>query len=204
MSDKDQSGAENQTGTPQTDVITSELGQRIRSARKRRRISLAAFAEATGYSVGFLSQIETGAALPSLSALAAIASTTATDVRDLLDITPGASLTLTRSSDAPVLTLGSASGSRFRLFSARGTRATFSAMIEEAPQAALSETFQFQGERFVLMLDGTLTITLPASGGTCHLQAGDALHYRAATPHQRSVDDQDGAVMFWLTYPAII
>ncbi|MEU5845077.1 cupin domain-containing protein [Saccharopolyspora shandongensis] len=68
----------------------------------------------------------------------------------------------------------------------------------------MSETFQFQGERFVLMLDGTLTLTLPTNGETLHLKAGDSLHYRASSPHRRSVDDDDGASMLWLTFPAIL
>src|SRR5690606_34935712 len=50
-----------------------KVGQKIREARKRRRLTLQRVAEATGLSIGFLSQVERDITTPSLSSLVTIA-----------------------------------------------------------------------------------------------------------------------------------
>ncbi|MBN9059980.1 MAG: helix-turn-helix transcriptional regulator, partial [Rhizobiales bacterium] len=50
-----------------------KVGLKIRDARKQRRLTLQRVAEATGLSIGFLSQVERDITTPSLSSLVTIA-----------------------------------------------------------------------------------------------------------------------------------
>ena len=59
---------------------TKMVGQRIRQIRKSKQLTLQDIAEKTGFSAGFLSQVERGTTDPSLSALRKIS--------DALEVTP--------------------------------------------------------------------------------------------------------------------
>ncbi len=61
------------------------MALRIRELRKQRSLTIDQLADMTGYSRGFISQIETGKRIPSGRTLVAIAQALATDVPNLYD-----------------------------------------------------------------------------------------------------------------------
>ena len=62
------------------DAVLANVGKRLRALRRARRQTLEHIAKDTGYTAGYLSQIETGEAIPSLAALAAISAALGADI----------------------------------------------------------------------------------------------------------------------------
>src|SRR4249919_90310 len=62
------------------DAVVRNLGKRLRAMRRAQSRTLDDLATDTGFTTGYLSQIETGEAIPSLAALAAIAAALGTDM----------------------------------------------------------------------------------------------------------------------------
>ena len=62
------------------ELIAEGVGRRLRALRQARGMTLAELATDTGFTAGYLSQIETGAAVPALSALADLAASLGADI----------------------------------------------------------------------------------------------------------------------------
>lgn len=88
------------------DVVIRDLGKRLREFRHARRRTLEEVADDTGLTPGYLSQIETGEAVPSLSALAAIAASMGTDMTAFFPFTAAPA------SGSPAREIPTACGSR--------------------------------------------------------------------------------------------
>jgi transcriptional regulator with XRE-family HTH domain len=84
------------------EVELAELGRRI-----------ADLAEATGYTTSYLSQIERGVSIPSLTALATVASALGVEMMALLQDSPGPTVTVTRAGEGDEIRL--TSGAVFRV-----------------------------------------------------------------------------------------
>jgi transcriptional regulator with XRE-family HTH domain len=79
-----QAGLDAQQVSRNKRVIALEIGPRLRTARKSRKISVRALAQRTGFSPSFLSQVELGQSSPSLASLQRICEALEVDLPDLL------------------------------------------------------------------------------------------------------------------------
>jgi transcriptional regulator with XRE-family HTH domain len=82
---KSPSGDGISTATLQSDFSQSELGERLRAARRLGRMTLQDLSRASGYSITHLSQVERGHACPTVGALDRIARALGRDVRAFLE-----------------------------------------------------------------------------------------------------------------------
>lgn len=157
-----------------------KVGLKIREARKQRRLTLQRVAEATGLSIGFLSQVERDITTPSLSSLVTIAK--------VLDLPVSAFLHQPEIPNAVSRRQGRATyGIDPAWISYERLSTTFPGQMLNAvkmnvPPRYLSETTSHEGEEIVYVLSGTIRYVI--DGTNFDLQAGDTLHFSAQRPHQ--------------------
>lgn len=162
-----------------TDTSAPAIGPLMRRRRKALGLTLRAASEAAGLSTGYLSQVETGKAVPTLGTLAQIA-------RAL-----GVGLDYFVTESRPVDALSRAENRR--RFSVPGSPVEYEAISADYPGSNLvsyilhipegyeSEVASHEGEEIIVILDGIIDQML--GGEHMRLTPGDSLHYDGATPH---------------------
>lgn len=139
------------------------LGGRLRRQRRSLALTLADVAGAADVSTSYLSSIETGAAVPSLSVLARLARAVGLTLAEVLRGSATEGVTTGRIDAAGDDTL-TPEGSRLEVIRLRAEPGTGG----EAPIAFAG------GDLFVYVVGGTLTLTV--DGETTGLEPGDAVH----------------------------
>jgi len=156
------------------------IGDKIREARKARRLTLQRVADATGLSIGFLSQVERDITTPSLSSLVTIARALDVPVNALLQ-PPEIPSGITRREGRTIYSLHPDWVSYERL-SSNFPGQSLSAVKMNIPPNYLSETSTHEGEEIVYVLSGTVRYVI--EGTIYELHAGDSLHFSSHRPHK--------------------
>lgn len=182
-----------QPASPVTDRRLPAIGPLIRQRRKARGLTLRALCDRAGVSPGYLSQVETGKAVPTLGTLAQVA--------QALEV----GLDYFVAEQRPVDAVSRASG-RER-FSIPGSALAYEAVSADYPGSEMtsyvihvppgyaSETSAHEGEELVFVLDGTIEQFL--GGERIPLRKGDCLHYAGTVPHAWSNPGQQAARLLW-------
>ena len=134
------------------------IGPAIRKRRKQLKLTLQAFSDKSGVSVGYLSQVERDNATPSLGTLAQISA--ALDVG--LDYFISASKPsdgLTHANKRPLFALDDSS-LRYEALGADFPGSEMSSYILHIPAGYVSETVSHEGEEIIFVLDGEIQQTL--------------------------------------------
>lgn len=182
---------------PQTaerpDTAAPAVGPLMRRRRKALHLTLRDTAEAAGLSTGYLSQVETGKAVPTLGTLAQIATAL------------GVGLDYFVAEVRPVDALSRAEGRR--RFSVPGSPVEYEAVSADYPGSSLvsyllhvppgyrSEMAVHEGEEVIFIIDGIIEQTL--GGEVMRMHPGDSLHYDGATPHAWANPGPDTARVLW-------
>lgn len=184
--------AENRALNPsrQTPAV---LGPRIRGRRRKLSLTLKTVAELSGLSVGYLSQVETDKAVPSLGTLAQIAQALDVDL-DYFITTPRAATALSRASERAQFSLPGSAMS-YEAISNDYPGSELSSFIMMVPPGYESEVATHEGEEIVMVLEGEIEQTLGTE--TLTMGAGDALHYSGATPHSWANRSDTPARLIW-------
>jgi len=164
--------------SPGGSALGPSLGRAIREARTARKLSMRALASASDISQPFLSQIESGQSLPSISTLYRIANVLGISPAGLLpsEPEPGA-VSLTRAADAAWVPIAETEGAgRMREIAAVPTR--FSEHIVE-PGEHMGDWFRSDGEQTVYVVEGTVTVEIEGRG-SWDLGPGDAITHPGA------------------------
>jgi transcriptional regulator with XRE-family HTH domain len=192
-------------------VAVLHIGERIRTERARRGISLRGLARSVGLSPSLISQIETGKCQPSVSTLYAI--TTALGVSVAAVLGEAAGLPHPGHPDrspapaapaGPVACPGQREVLEFdsgvtweRLGHAPGSRADF-LLVSYAPGGCSSPAgrlMQHPGTEYGYLIQGELVVIL---GSRSHrLVPGDAVSFASATPHSYRNEGTVPAVGVW-------
>jgi transcriptional regulator with XRE-family HTH domain len=184
------------------DAVLGNVGKRLRALRRARKLTLDELARDTGYTTGYLSQIETGEAVPSLAALAAISASLGADITAFFPLEASPGVRVSRAGDPDKLRIAPNSREEYVVLSARGANATFTALISRYyPGDSVGRYSQF-GERFALVLSGEVRFNLDGQEQT--LGAGDFLHYTSHPEHSVDVLSSKPAEILWLVLPAMI
>jgi transcriptional regulator with XRE-family HTH domain len=179
--------------------LASDVGRRLRSARRRRGLTLATLATSAGMSESFLSQLErglTGASLDSLQRL-----TQALDIRvgDLFDTDDVHSPRVLHADARPVLELWHL-GSK-TLLTPRWAEQLEVLICRLEPDGATGEEPYTHGDsdEMFLVLEGVVDLEL--DGELHRMTAGDSITYRSSVPH-RVINRGDGdAEGLWAISP---
>jgi transcriptional regulator with XRE-family HTH domain len=189
---------------PVTEVSTrpleTELGERLRSIRHRRRATLRAVAERAEISESFLSQIERGRAAASIATLQRIAGALGVSVADLFE--PGGDRgepRVLRRDRRPTLAFGVLS--RKFLLTPRPLESleVFIAELDVGGATAEEPYSHGDSEELVVCLDGEIERQLGEE--THELGRGDSIFYRSSVPHRVVNAGEDVAEVMWVISP---
>lgn len=187
------------------DVELRAVGQNLAGLRAARGLSLAALAALTGYTGSYLSQVERGESVPSLSGLASVAAALGVEMATLFEQAAGPRIHVSRADDRLGLRTGpSDSGEpshRYTVLGAHGNEGAYTALIHHLPQGEPPIRIRHFGERFMLVLAGTVRLTLV--GETYDLGPDEWLHYASHAEHTFEVTSNTEAAVLWIVSPAI-
>lgn len=154
--------------------------RRLREQRQQRNLSLRQAAELTGLSASFISGIERGLANPSVAALQKLTAAYGVTIVDLMETDVAPRGRLVRVAD------------RQRYAAAAGVvmeQLNFGDHVMEMhlftvePGAGSGGTYQHEGEEFILMLEGTLHVSIDAIEQYV-LRPGDVLYFESLHRHE--------------------
>jgi transcriptional regulator with XRE-family HTH domain len=159
----------------------SSFGSRLRELRLQRGLTLQELAVQSGLSRAFLSRLESGGRQASISAALTLSKIFRVSLASLFEAPAPATLcTIIRASDAVEK---SANGLKYaplseadRFFNVRPMR------VKVSPSRRGSEHYHHDGEEWVYVLRGKLTLSL--AGNTYDLDEGDAAHFESRLPHR--------------------
>lgn len=184
------------------DVDPGRLGVEIRDVRKARGMTLSQVAEATRLSVGHLSEIERGLAMPSVTALH--------DIAGALGVTIGWFFNPGDPAAPEERDFVVRSGSRRRLAFETGItdellsphlRGSLEMLLSRFPPGASSgaSPYTHQGEEGGLVVQGTIELWVEKRRFL--LRAGDSFGFPSSLPHRYRNPGTEEAVVVWVITP---
>jgi transcriptional regulator with XRE-family HTH domain len=182
----------------------SHIGQRLQTLRREQGLTLEQLAGDSGFSTGYLSQIENGAAVPSLTALQLIAAELGADVADFFPDDRRRGTRLVRSTERHEFRVEPGSGEEYAVLAGQVHDRAFSALLARHLPTAPGGTrpFRHLGEEFALVLDGRLEVTI--DGEPFELGPGDWIHYSSHPSHSARVLSGTPVEALWVLTPAVI
>jgi transcriptional regulator with XRE-family HTH domain len=157
------------------------LGPRLRQLRKGRGLSLADVAEGTGISASFLSMVEKGQSDITVSRLMRLVGWFGVSIADLVQEPDPATVQVVRRDKRRSLRLVD-EGIAIEMLTTDGAHRMMPVVNVYAEGGAMAEPARHEGEEFVLVVDGTVELTV-GGGEPIELGPGDSAHYRADLPH---------------------
>lgn len=173
------------------------IGEAIRRLRKLKRMSIQDLADASGVSVGMLSQIERDRANPSLRIITSIREALDVPVSALFDEVPGAARDpefVRRAANHPHLDLGSI---RKELLSPRDARGLQFMVLKLAPQATSgNQPISSASLKGGLVMQGELHLRVGEEEAV--LYPGDSFLFDGTRPHTLANQSKSPAQVLWI------
>lgn len=165
----------------------ASFGERLRRCRTEAGLTMQAVADRAGLSVGFISQIERGLTVPSLTSLRAIAQVLGRPMSHFLDPpADGADPRAFRVAEG---------GMRYERLSTRFEGSQLHSVLVHEPPGYRTEPAAHAGEEIYYVLSGTLTVEI--EGKATHLGPGDSLHFRSDRVHSVWNHGDTVATVLW-------
>ena len=176
-----------------TDETGADFGEKLRKSRKDAGLTMQFVADNAGLSVGFISQVERGITVPSLSSLRAIAQVLGQPTSYFLE-QPTSCDDLTRAEKRVSYSLADGALSYERL-SAKFPGSTLRSVIVHEPPGHRNEPISHEGEELFFMLEGELTVEV--EGKRTVLRLGDSMHFDSGKTHSTWNHTTETASMLW-------
>ncbi len=184
------------------DEVVKGVGRQLRRLRRARGMTLADLAARAGCSDGYLSSVENGSITPTLSALSTLAAVLGADVGAFFGSEVDEAVHLQRSGSGPRLRISATAGETYTILSSRRLEPSFTALIEDLAPEPDETTYRYFGERFLVVLEGSLVLTIGAEEH--ELSAFDTLHYSSHPAHRARVSSSYPARILWVVTPALL
>jgi transcriptional regulator with XRE-family HTH domain len=177
--------------------VPRSIGDRMRSARLSRNMTLRKVAEGAGLSIGFISQAERDIATPSLSSLRRIAAVLGVAPQAILPEVRAAS-ELSRRDTRPICRVHPNGGIGYERLTTTFPDSRLSGVIMHEMPGHRLESQRHGGEEVFYVLEGAVTVELD---GKCSvLEAGDALHFSSRRLHSSwNHTDQPTVILHFCT-----
>src|SRR5436305_5954471 len=180
---------------PPSDDAAGTIGPRLRQLRTKRNLGLAEVARTVGISVGFLSALERSQMSASVGTLRRLARFYRTNILDFFDPTES-NTPLVKPERRKVLEAGP--GVRMELL-AWGNTVMEPHLFRIAPLAGSGDSYAHEGEEFLYLLRGELTIAL--ADEEYSLKRGDSFYFESATPHHWRNPGRSETWVLWINTP---
>lgn len=159
----------------------SALGPRLRRLRQGRGLSLADVAKGTGISASFLSMVEKGQSDMTVSRLMRLVHWFGVSLADLIQEPDPATVQVVRADQRRSLRLVD-EGITIEMLTPDGAHRMMPVVNVYDERGAMAEPARHEGEEFVLVVDGSVELTV-GEGEPIRLGPGDSAHYRSDVPH---------------------
>jgi transcriptional regulator with XRE-family HTH domain len=210
-----QSERERQATPEQSSVVASRsddgdairaIGAAIRELRTEQGLSLREFSKLTGFSIGFLSQVERGRSSLALTSLHKVAKALGTDVASLFPVgqagEPHPLPHVTRADEHSEIAIA-ASQRTYKVLSGRAPNRVLEPLfVTIHPSERIEEAYNHEGEEFCYVLSGELRYVI--DGTEYRLGQGDSIHFRATVPHAIQNDTDEPVEALWVLTPRFI
>jgi transcriptional regulator with XRE-family HTH domain len=178
--------------------VSESVGQKIRSLRKQKGLTLRETAELSKRSSSLLSLIERGIVNPSLSTLISIAEVMQIPISQLVmeDSDPEEfSSSLMKPNERKILT--TEGRVQFQLLS-RNLNVHFEFILNEWPPGSSTgkQPYTHGGEECGLLLEGELEVEV--NGKLYHMKPGDTITLNSSVPHRITNSGKERALAVWV------
>jgi transcriptional regulator with XRE-family HTH domain len=178
------------------------LGQRLQALRRGQGLTLEVLATDSGLSAGYLSQIENGQAVPSLTALQVIAASLGVEVATFFPDDGNATTRVVRAADRHAFRFEPQSGEEYAVLAQQVKDSSFSAVYARHLPGAGALPFRHLGEEFALVVSGTLRLII--GDETREIGPGEWAHYSSQHGHAAEVVSEEPVEALWILTPAIV
>jgi transcriptional regulator with XRE-family HTH domain len=164
---------------------TGGLGPRIRFMRRQRKMSLDQLATATGLTKSFLSKVERGLSVPSISTALKVAESFGIGVGQLLgEEQENESFCIVRKTERQsFMRRGRGGGYNYEMLAATKQFKSMEPFVMRPPfEFQDGRMFDHVGEEFIFILSGSMEVEFPSH--RVKLNAGDALYFESHLPHR--------------------
>ena len=173
----------------ETDVKEIRVGEKVKTLREQKGLSLKDLADLTGFSTALLSQMENHLVSPSLGTMIKLAKALGVKVGDFLGETEGEPFAIVRKDERKTVSrFASKEGVKYGYFyEALGFEKKnrhmepFIVTLEPAT-VKTSKTSVHDGEEFIFVLEGAMEVILGSH--TDVLYPGDSIYYDSNIPHR--------------------
>ncbi len=182
--------------------VDTNVGTKVRGLRKERKMSLTDLAEATGLSVGFLSQVERDKSNPSVKALHDISRALGVNITWFFESTQESPVPPT----GPIVRVRERKKIHYgvdicdELLSPASSEQLELIWSRFAPGSSSgTQPYDHDGEEAGVVLSGVLELVI---GDTVHiLKAGDSFGFKSRTPHRYSNPGTVDTIVVWAVTP---
>lgn len=179
------------------------LGQKLRTVRRQRNLTLRDVACKVAVSEGHLSKVENGKVVPSLTVLHRLAGVLGLNLARLFDEPQPGDRVVSRPGTRPSLALeGIRTGRGIvleQIIAQSGDHVLECNIHIIEPQGGSDGQISHEGEEVGLVLEGEIDLQL--DGKTYRLRAGDAFHFESHRPHGYRNVGPVRARVFWVNTP---
>jgi transcriptional regulator with XRE-family HTH domain len=177
------------------------IGPRIRFLRQQRKMTLEQLSAASGLTKSFVSKVERGTSVPSISTAMKLAESFGLTVSQLLgqDQYVGAACVVRRNERRAFMRPGSSAGYNYEMLASSKQFKGMEPYIMKPPLKFQDKrVFEHVGEEFMFVLSGSIEVEL--SGEPIRLNTGDALYFDSHFPHRsRSLGGKYAQVLVVIT-----
>ncbi len=173
------------------------LGDKLKSFRKQRGLSLDDLSTKTGFSKSFLSQIENGKNSPSIVSLKKITEALGVSIGETFEKRQTERIRFVKRRD-------------WQPFTQKGLEVAFvssgvagrkmeTVFVTLNPGGRSDGFYSHDGEAFVTILEGSMVLSL--DGEEYRMEEGDSLYFSSSIPHCWQNDSAKPARAFWVATP---
>ncbi len=179
----------------------SIIGVNIKRLREDKHITLRSFAKNVDISPSFLSQVETGKALPSLDTLKSIANNLGTTVGNLIGEDQVVRSSPVIRSHERIKLNEISSGINLYLLTAPDPNKQMEPLLFKLSEKADSGASMYKhfGQEFVMVIKGSIEITL--NDAVYVLNKGDSIYFNSSTPHSFKNLMEGDTEAIWVVTP---
>ena len=163
--------------------MVKNLGEKIKSLRNSRGMTLKTLSEKTNLSIGFLSQLERGLTTIAIDSLDSIAEALEVQLHHFFDLPQRKMGCILRSFEREILQIEGSKYIHYSLSNSIEGKNMMPRLIEILPgdYDEDPEPYQHEGEEFIFVQEGILTIYINDERN--ELYPGDSLHINSTTRH---------------------
>lgn len=160
-----------------------DIGRKIKELRTEKELTLRDLGEKTGFSIGFLSQLERGLTTIAVDSLQVLADVLEVDLTHFFVASKKRESNILRSYERELLSKNEQGFIDYSLSSNVSDKGLFPRLIEIYPNHMDEDTesYRHQGEEFIYILEGILTIYI--EGQRHELYPGDTVHINSSLAH---------------------